>query len=53
MILKKSSTEKKAEHTPSGCSFDKLKNECSYYKEKNCMEMFCKNLRNQAMKIIN
>ena len=56
---KKSSTEKKAEHTPSGyswvtcCSFDKSKNEWGYYRGKNCMEMFCKDLRNQAMKIIN
>ena len=44
---KKSSTEKKAEHMPSGyswvtcCSFDKSKNECAYYRGKNCMEMFC------------
>ena len=42
---KKSSTEKKAEHTPSGyswvtcCSFDKSKNEWNYYRGKNCMEM--------------
>ena len=34
------------------CSFDKLKNEWSYYRGKNCMEMFCKDLRNLAMKII-
>ena len=53
---KKSYTEKKAEHTPSGyswitcCSFDILKNEQSYYKGKNCVEMFCKDLRNQAIK---
>ena len=55
----KSSTEKKAEHTPSGyswitcCSFDASKNEWGYYREKDCMEMFCKDLRNQAMKVIN
>ena len=44
----KSSTEKKAEHMPSGyswitcCSFDKSKNERSYYREKDCMERFLK-----------
>ena len=54
----KSSTEKKAEHTPSGyswitcCSFNESKNEWGYYRGKDCMEMFCKDLRNQAMKII-
>ena len=53
----KSSTEKKAEHTGYSwitcCSFDESKNEWSYYRGKNCMEMFCKDLRNQAMKTIN
>ena len=47
---KKSSTEKKVEHTPTDnswvtCySFDKLKNEWGYYRGKDCMEMFCKDL---------
>ena len=55
----KSSTEKEAEHTPSGyswitcCSFDKSKNEWGYYRRKDCMEMFSKDLKIQAMKIIN
>ena len=60
----RSSTEKKrkkkkTEHTPSGyswitcCSFDESKNEWHYYRGKDCMEMFCKDLRNQVMKIIN
>ena len=55
---RKSFTEKKAEHTPSGyswvtcCSFDKSKNEWGHYRGKNCMERFCKDLRDQAMKII-
>ena len=55
----KSYTEKKAKHEPSGyslvtcCSYDKLKNERKYYRAKDCMEMFCKDLRKQAMKIIN
>ena len=35
------------------CSFDTSKNERGYYREKDCMEMFCKDLRDQAMKIIN
>ena len=56
--LEKSSTEKKAKHTPSGyswithCSFNASKNERGYYREKDCMEMFCKDLKDQAMKII-
>ena len=56
---KKYSTEKKAEHKPSGyswitcCSFNESKNEWGYYRGKDCMEMFCKDLRDQAMKIIN
>ena len=35
------------------CSFDKLKNEWSCQKGKDCMEMFCEDLREQAIKIIN
>ena len=56
---KKSSTEKKAEHIPSGyslvtcCSFDKSKNELIYYRGKDCMEMFCEDLRYQPIKITN
>ena len=55
----KSSTEKKAKHTPSGysifasCSFDASKSELGYYGGKDCMERFCKNLRANAMKRIN
>ena len=55
----KSHTEKKATHRPSGyslvtcCSFDKSKNERKYYRGKDCMKMFCKDLKDQAMKIIN
>ena len=55
----KSYTEKKATHRPSGyslvicCSFDKSKNECNYYRGKNCMKIFCKDLKDQAKKIIN
>ena len=55
----KSYTEKRTEHIPSGyslvtwCLFDKSKNERKYYRGKNCMKMFCKDLKEQAMKIIN
>ena len=55
----KSYTEKKAKHRPSGYSlvtsrsFDKSKNEQKYYRGKDCMKIFCKDLKNQAMKIIN
>ena len=56
---KKSSTEKKAEYMPSGYSlvtcysFDTSKNKWVHYRGKNCMEMFCKDLKIQAIKIIN
>ena len=52
-------TEKKAKHTPSGyslftnCSFDSTKNKLDCCKGKDCMERFCKDLREYAMKIIN
>ena len=55
----KSYTEKKATHRPSGyslvtcCSFDKSKNEQKYYRGEDCMKIFCKDLKDQAMKIIN
>ena len=55
----KSYTEKKATHRPSGyslvtcCSFDKSKTDCNYYRGEDCMKMFCKDLKDQAMKIIN
>ena len=46
-------------HTPSGysiftsCSFDKSKNKLNYYRGKDCMKKFCKDLRIHATKIIN
>ena len=55
----KSYTEKKATHRPSGyslttcCSFDKSLNQQKYYREEDCMKIFCKDLKDQAMKIIN
>ena len=46
-------------HTPSGysvftnCSFDSVKSKRSCYRGKNCIERFCKNLKEHATKIIN
>ena len=46
-------------HKPSGyslvtgCSFDKSKNERKYYRGKDYMKQFCKDLKDQVMKIIN
>ena len=54
-----SSTTEINKHTPSGnslfthCSFDKTKNKLDYYRGDNCMEKFCKDLREHATKIIN
>ena len=55
----KSYTEKKTRHTPSGyslftnCSFDVAKHELDCYRGKDCMEKFCGDSREHAMKIIN
>ena len=35
------------------CSFDKSKNEQKYYRGEDCVKVFCENLEDQAMKIIN
>ena len=57
--LEKSYEEKITKHTPSGyslvtcCSYDKLKNERKYYRGGDYMEILSKDLREQAMKIIN
>ena len=57
--VEKSYTEKKAKHTPSGyslftnCSFDETKNKLHFYRGKDCMEKFWKDLRHHAMKISN
>ena len=46
-------------YTPSGyslfthCSFDNSKNKLHYYRGKDCMKKFCKDLRKHATKIIN
>ena len=52
------STTEINKHTPSGyslfthCSFDKTKNKLDYYRGKDCMKKFCKDLREHATKII-
>ena len=55
--LEKSYTEKKDSLSGyslfTNCSFDATKNKPDCFKGKNCMERFCKNLREHAMKIIN
>ena len=56
---KKSSATKINKHTPSGyslfthCSFDATKNKLDCYKGNDCMEQFCKDLKEHATKIIN
>ena len=56
---KKSSTTKKDKHTASGyllfthCSFDTAKSKLARYRSKNCMKIFCLNLIEHAIKIIN
>ena len=57
--LEKSCTEKKINHTSSGyslftrCSFDPTKNKLDCYRGKDCMEKFCKNLKEHTTRIIN
>ena len=54
-----SSTTEINKHTPLGyslftyCSFDKTKNKLNYYRGKDCMKKFCKDLKEHATKIIN
>ena len=54
-----SSTTKINKHTSSGysiltsCSFDESKNKLNYYRGKDCMKKFCKDLRIHATKRIN
>ena len=53
-----SSTTKINKHTPSGysiftsCSFDESKNKLNYYRGKDCMKKFCKDLKEHATRII-
>ena len=56
---KKSYTEEKAKHEPSGwvmtvkCSFDATKNKNDYYRERDCIKKLYKKLKDRAMEIIN
>ena len=55
----KSYTEKKNKHMPSGYSlftkflFDAAKNKLNCYRGKDCIERFCKDLTEHAMRIVN
>ena len=59
VYFEKSYTGKKTKHTPPGCSiftsclFDPTKYKLDCYKGEDCMERFCKDLREHAMKRIN
>ena len=56
---KKSYTEKKARHVPSGWvmftkfSFGEKQNKLNYYRGKDCIEKLCKKLKERAIEIIN
>ena len=56
---KNSYTEKKVKHKPSGyawcsiCSFDDTKNKRYFYRGKDCIEKFCKDLKELGTEIIN
>ena len=56
---KNSSTTKINKHTPSSyslfthCSFDLTRNKLDCYRGKDCMERFCKDLKEHATKVIN
>ena len=52
IILKNLTRKKKPKHKPSGyysritcCSFDKSKTKWNYYRGKDCMKRFCKDLK--------
>ena len=57
--LENSYTEKKVKHKPSGygwcsiCSFGDTKNKRYFYRGKDCIEKFCKDLKEIGMEIIN
>ena len=57
--MKNLTQTKNIKHNSSGyslftnCLFDETKNKRYCYKGKDCMESFCKDLREHAMKIIN
>ena len=55
----KSDTERKAKHEPSGysrsliCSFDPKESRHDFYRRRDCIENFCKDLKELATEIIN
>ena len=55
----KSYIDRKVKHKPSGyswsliCSFDATKNKHYFYRERDCIEKFCKDLKGLAVEIIN
>ena len=57
--LKNSYTEKKTKHKPSGhtwfsiCSFDDTKNRRYFCRKKDCIENFCKDLKELGTEITN
>ena len=57
--LENSYTEKKAKHEPSGyswsliCSFDATKSRHNFYRGKDCIEKFCKDVKELAIEISN
>ena len=59
IILKNLTRKKKTMHRSSvysmftHCSFDPTKNKLNFYRGKDCMEKFCKDLREHATRIIN
>ena len=56
---KNSYTERKVKHKPSGyswsliCLFDETKNRRKFYRRKDCIEKFCKDVKELAIEIIN
>ena len=59
IVIQKKNKNKKNKHTPSGysiftsSSFDPTKNKFDCYKGEDCIESFCKDLREHAVKTIN
>ena len=58
IILENLTQRKKSKHTPSGyslftnCSFDKTKNKLDWYRGEDCMERFCRELRDHGTKVV-
>ena len=59
IILKVLIQKKKSKHKPSGyawsliCSFDDTKSKQYFYREKDCIKKFCKDLKELGMEMIN